>query len=100
MEDLLKDRLVKGRETRHNIVMISMDQAEILRLIDLIDRENEPTEKRDFEIGFMAGFEQGYQRAIVDVIKKIKGMKWYGGDSKKRADEVPGDSAGRPADMQ
>lgn len=100
MKDLLKDRLVKGLEAGHRLVMITMDEADILRLIDLIDREELPAEKRDFEIGYKAGFELGRQRAIADVIKCVKEMRTYGGDSQKRADEVPDHPAGRPADMQ
>ena len=64
------------------------------------ESEELPAEKRDFEIGYKAGFELGRQRAIADVIKCVKEMRTYGGDSKKRADEVPDHPAGRPADMQ
>ena len=94
-KDLLKDRLELAyrtiKEYGSSAISISMSDTEIIRMMDMIDMAEAPAEKRDYEKGYMAGFEGGYQRAIVDVLKKLKGMKWYGGDGQKHADEMPGD---------
>ena len=51
--------------------------------------------QEDWETAYMTGFEYGYQRAVVDMIKKLRGMKTYGGTYKaKRTAEVP-EGAGR-----
>ena len=38
----------------------------------------------DFEQAYMMGYEHGYQFAVKDVIKHLKGMRWYGGDKQKK----------------
>lgn len=49
------------------------------------EKKEKPAE--DWETAYMAGYEYGYQMAIKDVIKKLRGMRWYGGDKQeKRAD--------------
>lgn len=64
-------------------------------------REEHVQALEDWEKSYMAGYQYGYQMAIKDVIKKLRGMKWYGGDKpEKRADGVPEHYAGRAADLQ
>ena len=44
----------------------------------------------DWETAYKTGYEYGYQQAIKDMAKKLKGMKWYGGDKQKeRAAGMP-----------
>ena len=41
----------------------------------------------DFEQTYMTGYGHGYQMAVKEVVKHVRGMRWYGGDKqKKRAD--------------
>ena len=83
MKDLLLDRLSLAAEQERSMVTIWFDQGEIRRMIELIGESLKPADKQNYEKAYMEGFEMGYQRALVDVIKKLKGMKWYGGDKQE-----------------
>ena len=99
--DLLKDKLQKGCESGWSVANVWMSRDEILRLIYLIDRDAEPVDMQNYEKAYTEGFNMGRQRAIVDAIKVLKGMKWYGGDKqKKRAAGVPEHHEERAGDLQ
>jgi len=98
---ILRERLEKAAEITEKKIRMDLTYNEIKHLLDLLDLEDEPQEMRDYEIVYCKGFSQGYQRAIVDVIKRLKGMEWYGGDYKKEcAAGVPEHHEGRAADLQ
>ena len=41
----------------------------------------------EFETAYFAGFDYGGQMMLKEIIKMLKGMRWYGGDKpKKRTD--------------
>ena len=55
----------------------------------------------EYADAYMEGFENGYQTAIKEMIKKLGGMKWYGGDHKeKRAAGMPEHHEGGTAAVQ
>lgn len=61
-----------------------MFEQGIRKVITMIEEE------KDWETAYHAGFEYGYQTAVKDVIKRLRGMKTYGGNNKaQRAAEVP-----------
>ena len=84
MKDLLLDRLKMADEQGREVVAIWFSYDEIRRMIDLIIKDMEPADKQNFEKAYTEGFQMGYQRALVDVVKRVKGMKWYGGDHKEK----------------
>ena len=50
--------------------------------IELVPKENDV-----YETAYFAGFEYGGQMMLKEIIKMLKGMRWYGGDKpEKRAD--------------
>lgn len=83
MKDLLLDKMNKAEELTHQIVQISFDHAEITRLIDLIEESKKPADIRNYEKAYMEGYHMGWQRALVEVVKSVKGMKWYGGNNQE-----------------
>ena len=62
-------------------------QKEALMLIKADEELMDKDVPDDFDTGFFAGFQYGGQIMLKDIMKMLKGMKWYGGDKqKKRAD--------------
>jgi len=91
--EILKEALEKmekgGQYGPYETMMIGMSQDEVKYLLELSD------EQATYEQAYMCGFEYGYQMAIKDVIKKLRGMRTYGGGNKKAgAGEMP-ERAGR-----
>ena len=85
---ILKEALEKmekgGTFGMFRTMMVGLSIEEVKYLLDLSD------EQTNYEQAYNAGFEYGYQMAVKDVIKRLRGMKTYGGNNKaKRAAEVP-----------
>ena len=56
------------------------------QIADALDCDIEliPKEKDVFETAYFAGFEYGEQMMLKEIIKMLKGMRWYGGDKQKK----------------
>jgi hypothetical protein len=45
----------------------------------------------DFDTAYFAGFNYGGQIMLKEIMKMLKGMKWYGGSKQvKRTERMPG----------
>ena len=96
VREVLKEALEKmekgGEYGPHYSRMIPLSISEVKYLLELSD------EQASYEQAYNAGFEYGYQRAVKDVIKRLREMKTYGGGYKKvRAGEMP-EGTGRAAE--
>lgn len=90
------EEYLKNTDNEQISILMTRQQAEgLARLLKMEETD------LDFEKVYFIGYEHGYQYAIKDVIKHLRGMRWYGGDKQeKRADRMSGDHAGRVADLQ
>lgn len=70
------------------------DEAELRR------NTKDKMQADDFETAYFAGYQYGYQMALKDLAKHMKGMRTYGGYKKERAAGVPEHHAGRAADHE
>ena len=62
---------------------------------------DKPKDPDEIETAYFAGYEYGYKQAVKEVIKHLKGMKWYGGNKQdQRAEGVPEYYASGAGDLQ
>jgi hypothetical protein len=95
MSEYINDKSYPGWYSMNRIVTKMGYRIEIVP-------ENGQIKKTDeFEVAYQAGFQYGYQTAVKDMAKRMREMRWYGGDKQeKRAAGVPGTDAGRAAAQQ
>jgi transcriptional regulator with XRE-family HTH domain len=69
--------------------------------IEIVPEHGQIKKAEEFEVAYQAGFQYGYQTAVKDMAKRMREMRWYGGDKQeKRAAGVPEHYAGRAGDLQ
>jgi len=76
-------------EDRCGIYMIYMDIDEIRIIAQLLEQRKQTSQAEEY----LLGFEEGYKRAIIDVVKKVRGIKVYGGHKKGNTAGVSGTDA-------
>lgn len=93
-----QDMLKRG----HVTMEIDLTNGELEYLIELVRKDTETDKTSDWEEAYHQGYQYGYQMAIKDMIKKLKGLKWYGGrdNTEECAAGVPEHHAGRAADPE
>ena len=97
-------RMSRGSESGSRALPALREETDMGMKIQTDDKGNmtrivEPPD--DFEAAYFMGYEHGYQMAIKEVIKKMRGMKWHGGGYKEKcAAGVPEHHEGRAEDLQ
>ena len=71
------------------LYMIYMDEEEIKTIAQLLEQRKQTSKAEEY----LLGFEEGYKRAIIDVVKKVRGIKVYGGHKKGNPAGVSGPDA-------
>ena len=87
--EMLTKKMHKALIKAAGLYMIYMDEEEIKTIAQLLEQRKQTSQAEEY----LLGFEEGYKRAIIDVVKKVRGIKVYGGHKTGNAAGVPGPDA-------